>query len=307
MISEKPIEVKPQFHQGDRARQKNDDMLGIRDDEMRKRLKIQRFKQRMLQDAERKPEGGSTADREQVEFEARLKLINEVAAIKETRKMEIVRTVVQEQSGIANLIHISPNFAEKKVFHVRITNKERNSRLFKVYYNDPDEVYLENGAQEIDIVTEPEEWRAYCEEYRVPPPAGGSFEIIEKTVRESEADPSKVDRIYNFLLEAEEELTLFLRFQTFRRWDEEVSQSLQCEEILKQKPPRYFQQYVVKREIKFIVADSKGDQIDQSFTVVVDPRRLPVDQVFKFCERENMPTQILLPPLYCIKEVPPEV
>jgi hypothetical protein len=52
---------------------------------------------------------------------------------------------------------------------------------------------------------------------------------------------------------------LVLKYRTFRNWDEEVSRSEFREEILKTKDSKYFMKYIVKREIKFVVADKEGN------------------------------------------------
>ena len=63
----------------------------------------------------------------------------------------------------------------------------------------------------------------------------------------------------------------------------------------------------MKRDITIKIIEKGGDQMQQSFVLTVDPRRGIIDHGFKFYEKENIPAQIVLPPLFNLQEAPKDL
>eukprot|EP00825_Cyclidium_porcatum_P010723 TRINITY_DN15493_c0_g1_i1.p1 TRINITY_DN15493_c0_g1~~TRINITY_DN15493_c0_g1_i1.p1 ORF type:complete len:385 (+),score=63.64 TRINITY_DN15493_c0_g1_i1:1953-3107(+) len=110
-------------------------------------------------------------------------------------------------------------------------------------------------------------------------------------------------------LQADESITILFKFLSYRKADPAMANYEDVEYVLKNKDEEYRSKYINKRTINvFVHPINKQDSLQDKlgFKLCVEPHMNAIDHIFRFYEKENTDTKLILPCLYHSTEPPRE-
>lgn len=157
---------------------------------------------------------------------------------------------------------------------------------------DPDAKYTSPDS-ELKLITDPHEWEFWVRNRNDIKPMQ-SYDIIPR-------------RGNYITLQSQESVMILFRFLSYRKIDPQMASYENAEFLLQNKDDRYRCTYINKRTINiFIQPVNKEVSIQDKlgFKLSIEPHMNVIDHFFRYYEKENTDTKLVLPCLYNATEPP---
>ena len=180
---------------------------------------------------------------------------------------------------------ISGFFGQTEVVEFEFANQEAQKQAFSINIEDPDLKLLEKP--EFQLITNPTEWKFFVDKKHFPKPP--EWNLISK------------ENV--FMLNPREKVTLLFKFLSYRKVDPSEGNRNSKRRAAAEETDINRAEYIATRTVNVFINQLKG-RVYGGFSVRVEPHNQIVDHCFRFFERENRSTSLMLPSLYHMSNVP---